>query len=66
MSAKYKLIKDLCTEETWEFGKENTLLKEGIICDVQDWNRSPTIMFEGKAICDLDSRMAKEYFEKVS
>ena len=66
MTEKYRLIKDLNNEETWEFDKENTFLKEGIICDVQNWNRVLTIMFEGKAICDLDSEMAKDYFVKVS
>ncbi len=66
MLEQYRLIKDLRTEETWEYDKENTFFKEGVICYVQNWHRLPTIMFEGKAICDLDSRMAKDYFEKVS
>lgn len=66
MAEKYRLIKDLDNEETWEFDKGNTVLKEGIICDVQNWDRVLTIMFEGKAICDLDTEMAKDYFVKVS
>ncbi len=66
MGEKYRLIKDLDNEETWEFDKGNTILKEGIICYVQNWDRVLTIMFDGKAICDLDSEMAKDYFEKVS
>lgn len=66
MEEKYRLTKDLNDEETWEFDKGNTILKEGIICYVKNWDRVLTIMFEGKAICDLDSEMAKDYFEKVS
>lgn len=66
MEEKYRLIKDLNNEETWKFEKGNTVLKKGIICDVQNWNRVLTIMFNGKAICDLDSEMAKDYFEQVS
>ena len=60
------MIKDLDNEETWEFDKGNTILKEGIICYVQNWDRVLTIMFDGKAICDLDSRSGERLFWKVS
>jgi len=36
MGEKYRLIKDLDNEETWEFDKGNTILKEGIICIIQN------------------------------
>lgn len=66
MAEKYRLIKDLNNEETWEFEKGNTVLKKGIICYIQNWDRVLTIMFDGKAICDLDSEMAKDYFEQIN
>ena len=36
MGEKYRLIKDLDNEEIWEFDKGNTILKEGIICIIQN------------------------------
>ncbi|WP_404820275.1 hypothetical protein [Lacrimispora sp. HJ-01] len=63
---RYRLIKDLNTEDTWEYDKGNTTLKKGLTCYLDDWNRSLTIMYDGKAICDFDSKMANDYFEKVN
>lgn len=65
MQERYRLTKDLNTEDTWEYDKGNTTLKKGLTCYLDDWNRSLTIMYEGKAICDFDSKMANDYFEKV-
>lgn len=64
MEEKYKLIKDLTQEDTWKFDKGNDILKAGIFCTVEDWNRCLTIMYHGKAICDVDSRMERECFVK--
>lgn len=58
----YRLKKNL-TEETFEFPEGNKELVKGLICYTSNWNRSITIMHDGKAICDIDSSMAEDYFE---
>lgn len=62
---QYRLIKDL-NIDTWEFDRGNTILKKGLTCYLDNWDRCLTIMYDGKAICDVDSKMADEYFEKVN
>ncbi|SEU09373.1 hypothetical protein SAMN05443270_3087 [Lacrimispora sphenoides] len=66
MQEQYRLVKDLNTEDTWEFDKGNATLKKGLMCYLDTWERCPTIMYDGKAICDFDSKMANECFEKVN
>ena len=61
---RYRLKMDL-TEETFEFPQGNRELVKGLICNTANWNRSETIMHDGKAICDIDSLMAEDYFELV-
>jgi hypothetical protein len=41
-------------------------IEKGPVCYVEDWNRLLTIMYDGKVICDLDSKMAEDYFEIVN
>ncbi len=60
---EYKSIKEVpSTEESWE---DFETIPKGAICEVKDWDRAPTIFYKGKAICDVDSEMCKDYFEKV-
>lgn len=66
LQEQYRLVKDLNTEDTWEFDKGNTILKKGLTCYLDNWDRCLTIMYDGKAICDVDSKIANEYFENVS
>ena len=56
--SKYRVVKKI--EEGWETGAE-----VGDILTVQNWNRDLTLMKDGKAVCDIDSRCAKECCERI-
>lgn len=62
----YELLKDI-NEKTWEYDgqKKGISLEKGLFCYVHDWHGILTLMYDGKAICDLDSQMATEFFHKV-
>ena len=51
---KYRVIKDI--EEGWETGA-----KVGDILTIENWKRDLTLMKNGKAVCDIDSRYGKEH-----
>lgn len=60
---KYKATKELSsTVKCWD---KHETIPIGAICDIKYWKGSNTICFKNKLICDVDSEMAKEYFEKI-
>lgn len=61
---KYKTIKDLSsTIECWD---EHETIPVNTVCNVKYWEGSDTICYKDKFICDVDSEMAKEYFEEIA
>lgn len=46
----------------WDFFET---IPQGTICEVKNYMRSPAIFYKGKAVCDTDSQMCKDYFEEV-
>lgn len=60
---RYKATKEvLNTEKGWE---EFETIPKGAICEAPIWNGSETIEYKGKKVCDIDSKMAKDYFEEI-
>ena len=60
---KYRAKKDIPKEiEKWE---EIDFIPKGTICECVPWHGIDTICYKGKAICDADSDMEKDYFEVV-
>lgn len=41
------------------------MIPSGTICKVAIFERSPAIFYNGKAVCDPDSKMAEDCFEKI-
>ena len=58
---KYKCIKN--PHSCFTMGKK---ISVGAICYVEELDKIPTIFYKNMAICQVDSRMAKECFEEVS
>jgi hypothetical protein len=55
---KYRVIKDII--EGWE-----TTAKKGEILIVGSWKGEDTLMKDGKAVCDIDSKNFKENCEEI-
>ncbi len=60
---KYRAIKEIQSAKGFEY---QGAIHEGEICEVKMFERFPTIFYKGKAICDIDSQMCKDYFEGVA
>lgn len=59
----YKAIKEIpANVESWE--KHDTIPKD-TLCGIATLASIPVISYKGKAICDIDSEMAAEYFKKI-
>lgn len=59
----YKAMKEIpANVESWE--KHDTIPKD-TLCGVATLANMPVISYKGKAICDVDSEMAAEYFTKI-
>lgn len=41
------------------------MIPSGTICKVAIFERSTAIFYNGKAVCDLDSKTAEDCFEKI-
>lgn len=60
---KFKAIREVSSKLCgWEFFET---IPQGAICEVRNYMRIPAIFYKGKAVCDIDSQMCKEYFEEV-
>ena len=60
---KYKTIKDLPSNvEGWD---EHETIPVNTVCNVKYWEGANTIYYKDKFICDVDSKMAKEYFVEL-
>lgn len=59
----YRTVKELpCTEEGWE---DFETIPKGMVCEAERWNGDLVIKYTGKAVCDPDSGMGKEYFTEI-
>lgn len=61
---KFKAKKDVKFSELSGF-ENYVMIPKGEICEVMIFERSPAIFYNGKAVCDPDSQMAKDYFDEV-
>ena len=61
---KFKTKKDMKHSELNGFENYGEIPK-GEICEVMFFERFPAIFYNGKAVCDPDSQMAKDYFEQI-
>lgn len=60
---KYRIIKEIpLSEKCWE---DHDVIPVGTICSVGYFEGFDTICYDNKFICDTDSEMAQEYFEKI-
>lgn len=58
MENRYRVIKGI--PKGWE-----TSAKVGEILTVAPWNGELTLMKDSKAVCNIDSKYANEYCEKI-
>ncbi len=60
---RFKAIEEVPKDiERWE---DSEAIPKGKICETKIFDRVETISHLGKLICDADSEMAKDYFEKI-
>ena len=60
---RFKAIKEVpSTIEGWD---EFETIPEGTICEAPCWNGISVIEYKGKLVCDVESKLAKEYFEEI-
>lgn len=60
---RYKAIKEVpSTIKGWE---DFETIPKGAICNAPFWRGIETITYNGKMVCDIDSKMAKDYFVEV-
>lgn len=60
---KFRAKKDIKYSELSGF-EDYGMIPKGTVCEVMIFERSPAIFYNGKAVCDPDSKMAEECFEK--
>lgn len=61
---KYRAKKDIKFSEDSGF-EDYGVIPKGTICEVMIFERSPSIFYNGKAVCDPDSQMANDCFEEM-
>ena len=61
---RYRAKRDI--EHTKDDGWEDYgFIPKGSICEAGLFERCLAILYKGKAVCDIDSQMAKDCFEEV-
>lgn len=61
---KFKARKDISCSKLNGF-ENYGMVPNGGICEVMIFEKCPAIFYNGKAVCDPDSQMAKDYFEQT-
>ncbi len=61
---KFKAKKDMKFSEDSGWEDYGTIPK-GTVCESDSFDRFLAIFYKGKAVCDVDSQMANDYFEEM-